>query len=81
MNLNSTPLSRTLCYLAVSLALFICAIWLLIAPDDFRIMAGVMVYLGLVVLTVPIADNLEAIKALVKPSNFLNIGKNDKNKL
>ncbi len=81
MNLNSTPLSRTLCYLAVSLALFICAIWLLIAPDDFRIMAGVMVYLGLMVLTVPIADNLEAIKALVKPVNFLNIGKNDKNKL
>ncbi len=75
MNLNSTPLSRTLCYLAVSLALFICAIWLLIAPDDFRIMAGVMVYLGLMVLTVPIADNLEAIKALVKPVNFLNKGR------
>ncbi len=81
MNLYITPLSRALCYIAVSLALFICAAWLLIAPDDFRIMAGVMVYLGLMVLVVPIADNLEAIRGWLKSVNFLNIGKNDKNKL
>ncbi len=81
MNLNSTPLSRTLCYLAVSLALFICAIWLLIMPDDFRIMSGIMIYLGLMVLIVPISDNWDAIRAFVKPVNYLNFNKNDKNKL
>ncbi len=72
MNITITPLSKALCYIAASLVLFICAIWLLISPDDFRIMAGIMVYLGLMVLTIPIADNWDAIKAFVKPKHFLN---------
>ncbi len=41
----------------------------------FEIMAGVMVYLGFMVLIVPIADNWDAIKAFVKPEHFLNKGR------
>ncbi len=31
-----------------------------------------MVYLGFMVLIVPISDNWDAIKAFIKPSNYLN---------
>ncbi len=74
MNLNSTPLSRALCYIAVSLTLFICAWFLLITPEmkGFEIMAGIFIGCGLAMLIPPADDNWDAIKAFVKPSNYLN---------